>query len=150
MPVRRCDVQDFGRSDCGRALLLPRLSKGQRRGHTTGAMFPVEQIDVAGQMAEYEGTADSGNTVTHLFCAKCSTRLFGKNTGMPGVMTVGVGTLNDPDMVEPQVAVFARSRAHWDAVDARVQMFDAQPAWTPRRRRLSRRRDYRATRIARL
>ena len=99
--------------------------------HTTGAMFPEEQISVAGKMSEYKSLAESGSTVSHLFCSTCSTRLFGKNTGMPGVMTVAVGTLSDPDAVEPQVAVFARSRAHWDAVDARVQSFDAQPASKP-------------------
>lgn len=100
-------------------------------GHTTGAMFPAEAINVAGEMSEYKSVAESGNTVSHLFCTKCSSRLFGKNTGMPGVMTVAAGTLNDPDVLEPQVAVFARSRPHWDIVDAQVQAFDAQPAWKP-------------------
>ena len=100
-------------------------------GHSTGAMFPVEQISVAGEMAEYKSLAESGNMVSHLFCPTCSSRLFGKNTGMPGVMTVAVGTLNDSDMFEPQVAIFARSRRHWDLADTRVQSFDAQPAWRP-------------------
>lgn len=100
-------------------------------GHTTGAMFPVDQISVSGPMTEFKNVADSGNTVSHLFCATCSSGLFGKNTGMPGVMTVAVGTLSDPDALEPQVAIFARSRPHWDAVDPRVQSFDSQPAWKP-------------------
>ena len=100
-------------------------------GHLTGAMFPVEQITVSGTMAEYRGAAESGSTVSHLFCAKCSSRLFGKNTNMPGAMTVSAGTLNNPDALEPQVAIFTRSRPHWDSIDAGVQAFEAQPAWKP-------------------
>lgn len=100
-------------------------------GHLTGAMFPVERIDIAGQLAEFQGVSESGNTVSHLFCAVCSSRLFGKNTGMPGFLTVGVGSLDEPGRVQPQVAVFARSRPHWDAADPNVQSFDTQPSWKP-------------------
>jgi hypothetical protein len=57
--------------------------------------------------------------------------LFGKNTGMPGVMTVSAGTLNDPTALKPQVAIFARSRCHWDMLDPAVQSFEAQPGWKP-------------------
>ena len=100
-------------------------------GHTTGAMFPAEAIKVTGAMSEYRSKGDSGSTVSHLFCATCSSRLFGKNTNMPGVMTVGAGTLNDPGAVTPQVAIFARSRPPWDAPDPNAQSFDTQPAWKP-------------------
>ena len=100
-------------------------------GHLTGAMFPAEQIKVMGEMAEYRSAAASGSTVSHLFCRTCSSRLFGKNTNMPGAMTVAAGTLNDPNALEPQVAIFTRSRPHWDAVAPNVQSFEAQPAWKP-------------------
>lgn len=100
-------------------------------GHLTGAMFSAGSVAVSGEMAEFQSTADSGNTVSHLFCATCSSRLFGRNTQMPGFMTVTAGTLDDPNRVQPQVAVFGRSRPHWDAVDPGVQSFDAQPSWKP-------------------
>ena len=50
---------------------------------------------------------------------------------MPGVMTVSVGTLDQADRLTPQVAVFARTRRHWDAMDASLPTFEAQPAWKP-------------------
>jgi hypothetical protein len=46
-------------------------------------------------------------------------------------MTVTAGTLDQPNLVEPQVAIFARSRPQWDIVDPEVQTFDGQPAWKP-------------------
>ena len=100
-------------------------------GHTTGAMFPSDAVEIAGRLSEFQNVADSGSTVTHLFCATCSSRLFGKNTGMPGVMTVSAGSLDEPDDLEPMVAVFGRTRPHWDPIAPEVQAFDAQPAWKP-------------------
>jgi hypothetical protein len=94
-------------------------------------MFPESRIAVFGSLSEFRSKAESGSTVSHLFCATCSSRLFGKNSGMPGVMTVTAGTLDQPNLVEPQVAIFARSRPQWDIVDPEVQTFDGQPAWKP-------------------
>lgn len=100
-------------------------------GHTTGAMFAEAGVKITGEPSRYDLTSDAGNTVTRLFCGACGSPLFGMNTGMPGVMTVSVGTLDDPDRLTPQVAVFARTRRHWDVMDAALATFDGQPDWKP-------------------
>jgi hypothetical protein len=100
-------------------------------GHSTGAMFPVERIRVRGEPSEFRLVADSGNTVTRSFCGACGSPLFGRNTGMAGVMTVCVGTLDDPGAVTPQVTVFARSRNPWDAFDPGLPSYEAQPSGKP-------------------
>jgi len=94
-------------------------------------MFPVEKIRIDGAVSEFQLVAESGNTVTRTFCGGCGSPLFGRNTGMDGMMTVCVGTLDDPDAMAPQVVVFARSRARWDALDPTLPAFPAQPAWKP-------------------
>ena len=50
---------------------------------------------------------------------------------MPGFMTIAAGTFDEPDWLEPQVTVFARSRCHWDFMDPAVTTYDAQPDWKP-------------------
>ena len=65
-------------------------------GHTTGAMFSEEGVTIVGDPALYSLKGEGGNTVTRLFCATCGSPLFGMNTGMPGVMTVTLGTLDAP------------------------------------------------------
>lgn len=50
---------------------------------------------------------------------------------MPGVVTVSLGTLDEPNDVVPQVAIFARTRRVWDVMDPRLATFDAQPSWKP-------------------
>src|SRR4051812_36797144 len=62
-------------------------------GHTTGAMFADSGVRLNGPVGAFEVVSEAGNTVTRLFCA-CGSPLFGKNSGMPGFMTVMVGTLD--------------------------------------------------------
>ncbi len=100
-------------------------------GHVTGAMFAETGIRLFGAPAEFELTSAAGNTVTRLFCSTCGSPLFGKNSGMPGMMTVTLGTLDDPGALKPQVAIFARSRRHWDVMDESLPTYDTQPAWKP-------------------
>ena len=100
-------------------------------GHTTGAMFAEQEVKLAGEPSSYLLESDGGNTVTRLFCGDCGSPLFGKNSGMPGFMTVTLGTLDDPNVLQPQVAVYARSRRRWDLMDTDLATFDSQPSWKP-------------------
>ena len=94
-------------------------------------MFPEDAVTLAGTPAEFSLSSATGNTVTRIFCGTCGSPLFGKNSGMPGYMTVTLGTLDALDMLTPQVAVFARARRHWDVMDPAIATFDAQPGWKP-------------------
>ena len=100
-------------------------------GHSTGAMFAESGIRLSGEPATWAMTSDAGNTVTRLFCGMCGSPLFGKNSGMPGVMTVTLGTLDASDALKPQVAIFARTRRVWDVMDKGLANYDSQPGWKP-------------------
>lgn len=103
-------------------------------GHSTGAMFPEAAVRLSGNPATYDLTSDGGNTVTRIFCSICGSPLFGRNTGMPGFMTVTLGTLDataEAGALEPQVAIFDRNRRAWDLMDASLATYPAQPGWTP-------------------
>jgi hypothetical protein len=100
-------------------------------GHSTGAMFLEENFDVKGSPSKFNYVDTGGKTTTHFFCAHCGSPLFGKNTTMPGVMTVSAGTLELPNSIEPQVAVCAKYKNHWDAMDDSLETFDDMPDWKP-------------------
>jgi hypothetical protein len=100
-------------------------------GHTTGAMFREADVILKGDPSVYCTQSDAGNTVTRLFCGRCGSPLFGKNTGMPGFMTVMMGTLDAHEGLSPQVTIFTRTCRHWDVVDPVTQTFATQPAWKP-------------------
>ncbi len=99
-------------------------------GHSTGVMYPVERVRLAGVVAEFQlETAES--IVTRTFCPTCGSPLHGRNTRMPGVLTFTAGTLEDPNSVAPQVGIFTRSKRRWDAPNTNVADFEAQPPWKP-------------------
>lgn len=100
-------------------------------GHTTGAMFPADAVRIAGSPSRYSLKSEAGNTVTRLFCGRCGSPLFGMNTGMPGFLTVMMGTLDSSNDLAPQVAIFTRNRRPWDQEQPSVQSFEAQPGWKP-------------------
>lgn len=101
-------------------------------GHATGAMFAKDGIRLSGPSASYSMSAESGNEVTRIFCGTCGSPLFGRNSGMPGFMTVSLGTLDASGDLAPQVVLFARSRRPWDIVDESLPTYEAQPDWKPR------------------
>jgi hypothetical protein len=100
-------------------------------GHATGAMYPENCVRLTGATGAFSFLSEAGNKVTRGFCKACGSPLFGMNSGMPGFMTMTLGTMDDPDRLLPQVAVFARSRRAWDVMDGSLATFDAQPAWKP-------------------
>jgi hypothetical protein len=94
-------------------------------------MFAESGVSIAGNPASFTLISEAGNIVTRLFCGKCGSPLFGSNSGMPGFLTVTLGTLDTPDALTPTVAVFARTRPNWDVIDPSVSSFDGQPGWKP-------------------
>lgn len=102
-------------------------------GHSTGAMFSADALELEGKVARYELIAESGNRVTRVFCPSCGSPILGKNSGMEGFVTLSLGTMDDSDDLAANVAVFARNRRSWDPIGESVQSFDAQPRWKPER-----------------
>jgi hypothetical protein len=100
-------------------------------GHSTGAMYLESRIRLFCEPSTYAMQSEAGNTVTRLFCGTCGSPLLGKNTGMPGVMTVSLGTLDESEGMLPQVEIFVRTRREWDRPNPAIQSFDTQPGWKP-------------------
>lgn len=100
-------------------------------GHSTGVMFLEKSFSIKGRLSKFTHVADSGKKTTHFFCTKCGSPLFGKNSEMAGVIALSAGTLEDPNSIKPQVAVFAKYKNHWDVMDSSLETFDDMPDWKP-------------------
>lgn len=97
----------------------------------TGASFTtnvfVRESDLAilqGTPKSFEHKADSGATMTKLFCGDCGSQLFGKGTGSPGVIHVKVGTIDDAGFVKPQIDVFVSKKLPFTHLSADTEHFE--------------------------
>lgn len=100
-------------------------------GHTFHALTPEDAMTITGNLTEYDWKADSGHTVTTSFCPTCGSPLFGKSSGMPGMVTFRVASLDDPAAVSPQMAVYTKRLLAWDHLDMTLPAFKAMPPMSP-------------------
>lgn len=96
-------------------------------GHMSLAFFKANDVEIAGETASYAATADSGNVNTRHFCPKCGSRVFGENTGRPGVVGIAVGCVDENDWFTPEAVVYAASRPGWDVTSEEIPNFETMP-----------------------
>jgi hypothetical protein len=83
-------------------------------GHTSLAFFKQDDVD-------------SGNINTKHFCPTCGSRVYGENSGRPGVVGIAVGCLDKNDWFSPQAVVYTKGRAAWDKTPEDVPNFERMP-----------------------
>jgi len=76
--------------------------------------FKKDDVAILGKTASYPSTADSGNINTRHFCPTCGSRVYGGNSGRPGVIGIAVGCLDKNDWFSAQAVVYTKGRAAWD------------------------------------
>ncbi|MCB1754487.1 MAG: GFA family protein [Gammaproteobacteria bacterium] len=96
-------------------------------GHMSLAFFSSDDMTINGETTHFTTTADSGNVKTFAFCPTCGSRLFGTNSGRPGLTSVAVGTIDDSSWFKPEAIVYANSRPVWDQMDDSIPAFDTMP-----------------------
>lgn len=99
--------------------------KSSGADHMTLSFFREGQVDMKGESASYEVTADSGNTMVRHFCPTCGGRVFGTNSGRPGVIGIAVGSMNNVDGVKPMVAVYTKGKRPWDVLNGEMIQHEA-------------------------
>ncbi len=96
-------------------------------GHCSHMGMPEADVEVSGAVATYDKAADSGNMVTRAFCPTCGAPVYSTNSGMPGMIFLRASSLDDPEVFEPQLAVYTVKAASWDKVDPDLPSFAGIP-----------------------
>ena len=83
---------------------------------------------ISGSLKSYESVADSGSVRSRTFCPECGTRLYAETIG-EGMSFVGlrVGTIDQRDLLKPNVQVWCRSAQSWALIDS-IPKYEKQPA----------------------
>ena len=97
-------------------------------GHTSNAYFDERDVTIEGDANVYSLTVDSGNQMSRYFCPMCGSRLYGFNSGRPGLISVQVGCLEDQEWYSPQAVLFTSRRHDWDVTSDEIPNFAGMPS----------------------
>jgi hypothetical protein len=103
----------------------------------TGSAFavvvavPSPSLKVEGATTRFTCTGDSGKPIHRMFCPTCGSGLFDEAEFMPGVAMLSVGTLDDPDQVQPLVHVYCARAQPWVAFPEGAVKFRQMPPPAP-------------------
>lgn len=96
-------------------------------GHSAVVAVHSDSLQVTGEVRYFDHISDSGNTASNGFCPTCGSPLFGKTSGMPGLMAIKVGSLDDPSGFRPGMAIYAARAQPWDPADPALPSFPGMP-----------------------
>ena len=98
-------------------------------GSVYGTMLFVSEndIEVTGEVSEFSHPADSGNTLTKIFCNQCGSQVMGKNTMREGVIGLRAGTLDQKDLIAPQMNIFCDSAVSSTSMDGTLKKAARMP-----------------------
>jgi len=115
--MRRGALFERGRAQIHTPLLVPRLPV-YRRGRRHGdVFFPTEAVKVEGALAEHASPAASGNLMHRRYCPSCGTPVFTQTEARLHFLGVRAGTLDDPEIAKPQMAIWTSSAPSWAAFE---------------------------------
>ena len=94
---------------------------------TVNACFRTAGFQITGMTADLRGIADSGNVMHRRFCPECGTHLFSEAEARPHLIFVRAGTLDDPELVKPDMTIWTASAPTWACIDPGIPSLDKQP-----------------------
>lgn len=95
--------------------------------HGTMAFVADDAVEISGDASEYSHPADSGNTLTKIFCGKCGSQIAGKNTGREGVIGLRAGCMDQKDLIQPGANIYCDSAIPSTAMDPELKKFPGMP-----------------------
>jgi len=81
---------------------------------TVNALFNEIDVEYTGEMTKLKLVAESNNTVERGFCPECGAQMYSRTVTGPDVpMRIRLGTLDDPEIVEPSAIIWGDSAPSW-------------------------------------
>lgn len=99
---------------------------------TANVAVPKDALRIKGDVKYHEAKADSGNTVSLGFCPICGAPVVGKSSGMPDLMMLRAGSLDDPSWYQPGMEIYTSSAQPWDHMNPDLPKFPQMPPLQPR------------------
>jgi hypothetical protein len=90
-------------------------------------IFPLEGFQLtSGEMKQFR-RSDLERPVTRHFCEDCGTGVASETPSRPGSIVIKVGTLDDPSIFAPAVAIFTCDKQDYHHIPEGIPAFDKRP-----------------------
>ncbi len=89
--------------------------------------FARGAITFSGPIANYTSKSARGSDAVRNFCPTCGALVFGGEVAIADSFTVYAGSLDNPSLFHPTVAIFTRNRPAWALVLPELKVFAGQP-----------------------
>lgn len=101
--------------------------KSSGTDHCTHVMTQENHVSISGEVSFFEKAADSGAIVSRGFCGRCGSALYSTKGDMPGVLFLRASSLDDPEIVKPEVTVYTKQALSWSMIDPALPQFEEMP-----------------------
>ena len=88
--------------------------------------FAGDKIRFSGETRQHRMTALRGEAVRN-FCPACGGLVFGGAVGVDDMHTVYAGSLDDPSLFEPTIAIFVRDKPDWVMLPEGLRTYETMP-----------------------
>lgn len=88
---------------------------------------PAEAVRFTGEVRQHHARSIRGTAAVRNHCAACGSLVFGGIVGEDSGHTVYAGSLDDPSVFQPSIAIFTRDKPAWVEVPADLVAFETMP-----------------------
>lgn len=93
------------------------------------AAMPGGSIKItSGSLKKITTAIESGALVDRYFCPECGTHIYAQAQSYPDATMLKVATLNDPELIKPEIHVFTESQLSWSKLDENACKFEQMPS----------------------
>lgn len=86
-----------------------------------------DSVEISGEPGIFEHTSDRGSNMQKLFCSKCGSQMFTRNSARQGVIGIRAGTADQADAVKPAANLFKDSAIPTTPMDKTLPVHDRMP-----------------------
>jgi hypothetical protein len=89
--------------------------------------FAASDISISGPTCQSHAPSIRGTDAVRNHCARCGSLVFGGIVGESDEFTIYAGSLDDPSLFHPRVAIFTRDRPAWAEVRPDLKDYETMP-----------------------
>jgi hypothetical protein len=89
--------------------------------------FAAAAVRFSGATRQHRATSARGTEAVRNFCPHCGGLVFGGEVGKDTSHTIYAGSLDDPSLFTPTVAIFTRGRPAWASIPPQLKVYETLP-----------------------